>query len=139
MRALRIDALNVNHQPADGPMLISKPVIVYTEPSDREFHVVLFDMWGVDVIVSPLEYTWEFGDGQMLTTTEPGRPYPAFDLTHEYEEVGTARITLTTTWTAKYRVDSDPLGRWRDADGTAITTDQGEEFEVIELRSTLVD
>ncbi|MCR6648876.1 MAG: PKD domain-containing protein [Cellulomonas sp.] len=139
LRALKIAPLKVNHQPADGPMLISKPVIVFAEPDDREFHVVLFGMWGVDVVVSPQEYTWEFGDGQTLTTTEPGRPYPAFDLTHEYDEVGTAQIALTTTWSAKYRVDTDPRQRWRDANGIAVTVDRGVEFEVIELRSKLVD
>ncbi len=139
LRALKIAPLKVGQQPKDGPMLITKPVIVYTEPAEREFHVVLFDYFGVDIVVTPRDYTWDFGDGDTLTTADPGRPYPNFDVTHVYEQLGEARISLTTTWTAKYRVDSDPLGRWRDADGTAITTDQGEEFEVIELRSTLVD
>lgn len=119
-------------------MLITKPVIVYTEPVEREFHVTLFDVYGVDVVVTPQTYTWEFGDGEMLTTVDPGRPYPAFDVTHEYDQLGLARISLTTTWTAKYRVDTDPLRRWRDAEGNAVTTHEGVEFEVIELRSTLV-
>ena len=119
-------------------MLITKPVIVYTEPAERDFHVTLFDVYGVDVIVTPAEYRWEFGDGETLTTTDPGRPYPAFDLTHTYSQLGTAQISLTTTWTAKYRVDTDPLLRWRDADGHAVTVHTGVEFEVIELRSKLV-
>lgn len=139
LRELKIKAVEVQHQPVDGPMLISKPVIVYAEPSAQEFRVRLMDFYDVDVVVTPREYTWEFGDGTALTTAEPGRPYPAFDLTHEYEQLGTARITLTTTWSAKYQVDTDPLRKWRDAAGTVFTVDEGEEFEVIELRSTLVD
>ncbi len=139
LRSLKIEPLTVNQQPAGGPMLISKPVIVFAEPADREFRVNLFGAYGVDVVVSPTEYTWEFGDGSTLTTASPGRPYPAFDLTHEYTELGAARISLSTTWSAKYRVDADPLHKWREAEGSAITVDQGPEFEVIELRSTLVD
>ncbi len=138
LRRLEIAPLEVNHQPSDGPMLVTKPVIVFTEPADREFSVVLLDAYDVDVIVSPREYSWTFGDGETLTTTDPGRPYPAFDLTHKYSQLGTAQISLTTTWTAKYRVDTDPLLRWRDADGNAVTVHTGVEFEVIELRSKLV-
>lgn len=139
LRRLKIAPLEVNHQPSEGPMLITKPVIVYAEPAEREFHVVLLDVYDVDVIVTPQEYTWGFGDGETLTTTEPGRPYPAFDLTHEYSERGTRQISLTTTWTAKYRVDADPLQRWREARGVAVTVHEGVEFEVIELRSKLVE
>lgn len=139
LQALKIAPLQVSQQPRSGPMLITKPVIVYTKPTEREFHVVLFDVYGVDVIVTPREYTWDFGDGYTITTTDPGRPYPSFDIAHPYEELGEARITLTTTWTAKYRLEDDPLGRWLDADGSVTTTHEGVEFEVIELRSTLVD
>lgn len=138
LRRLKIDPLKVNQQPAEGPMLVTKPVIVYTEPAVREFRVVLFDLYDVDVRVAPEEYMWDFGDGRTLATTEPGRPYPAFDLTHVYRERGTAHITLTTTWSAEYRVDADPAAKWREADGTVTTIHQGVEFEVIELRTRLV-
>ncbi len=138
LEALQIAPLEVSQQPASGPMLITKPVIVYTEPIEREYRVVLFDAFGVDVIVTPREYAWDFGDGYTTTTTEPGRPYPSFDIAHEYSEIGDARVTLTTTWTARYRVDEDPLGRWLDADGSVTTIHQGVPFEVIELRSRLV-
>lgn len=139
LQKLRIAPLEVHHQPAHGPMLITKPLIVYTEPSTREFQVELLDVFQVDVVVAPKSYTWDFGDGEVLTTADPGRPYPAFDLTHVYEELGTAQISLTTTWQAKYRVHTDPLHKWRDVDGTARTVHEGEEFEVIELRTKLVD
>ncbi|ASR55835.1 hypothetical protein CBP52_12815 [Cellulomonas sp. PSBB021] len=139
LRQLKVKAVEVQHQPVDGPMLITKPVIVYAEPTAQEFRVRLMDFYDVDVVVTPREYTWEFGDGGTLTTADPGRPYPAFDLTHVYESLGKARITLRTAWSAKYRVDTDQLRRWRDAEGSVFTVDEGEEFEVIELRSTLVD
>lgn len=137
LRRLKIDALEVNQQPAAGPVLVQRPTIVFTEPEDRELRAVLFDSFGVDVVVTPVEYAWDFGDGSTLTTTEPGRPYPAFDLTHVYTELADRQITLTTTWTGRYRVDADPLHRWRDVEGTATTVDVGDEFEVVSLRTRL--
>lgn len=138
LRALKIEPLAVNQQPRGGPILIHKPTIVYAEPADREFRVVLFDTYGVDVVVTPVEYNWDFGDGASLVTTKPGRPYPDFDLTHTYTAASRVAITLTTTWAGKYRVDDDPLHRWLDVEGTAMTVDVGEEFDVVELRSLLV-
>lgn len=136
-RRLKIEPLLVNQQPAAGPVLVQRPTIVFTEPEDRELRAVLFDSFGVDVVVTPVEYEWDFGDGSTLTTTEPGRPYPAFDLTHVYTELADRQITLTTTWTGRYRVDADPLHRWRDVEGTATTVDVGDEFEVVSLRTRL--
>lgn len=137
LRRLKVKPVRVRHQPASGPMLITKPVIVYAEPKEQRFDVRLLDFYDVEVVVTPAEYTWDFGDGATLTSTEPGRPYPAFDLTHVYDELGQAQITLRTAWTAMYRVATDPAGRWRDAEGSVETAHEGEPFEVIELRSKL--
>jgi len=139
LRLLKIEPLVVHQQPAEGPMLLNKPVIVYVEPVERDLRTVLLGTYGVDVHVKPVRYTWDFGDGTTLTTSAPGRPYPAFDVTHMYEEPSTRQITLTTTWTATYRLDDDPTHRWRDVPGTATTTDTGIEFEIIEWRTHLVD
>lgn len=139
LRKLRIEPITVNQQPSGGPILMRKPTIVYAEPSDRELRAVLFETWGVDVVMTPVEYTWDFGDGVSMTTAKPGRPYPGFDLTHAYMEPGSAQISLTTTWTGRYRIDADPSHRWRDVEGTATTVDVGVEFDIVELRSRLVD
>jgi len=139
LRVLKVAPLLVHQQPVEGPMLLNKPVIVYVEPAEQDFHTVLLGTYGVDVHVKPEKYTWDFGDGEKLTTRRAGRPYPAFDVTHMYAETGTRQITLTTTWTATYRLDDDPAHRWRDVPGTATTTDTGIEFEIIEWRTRLVD
>ena len=139
LRVMKIEPLVVRQQPVEGPMLLNKPVIVYVEPEERDLRAVLLGTYGVDVHVKPLKYTWDFGDGEKLTTRRAGRPYPAFDVTHMYAETGTRQITLTTTWTATYRLDDDPAHRWRDVPGTATTTDTGIEFEIIEWRTRLVD
>ncbi len=138
LRVLTIEPLAVNQQPAGGDVLVRKPLIVFAEPAVREYHVVLFGEYGVDVRVTPVEYTWDFGDGTTLTTADPGSPYPDFDVTHLYSSLGTRTVSLTTTWTGEYRVDADPLHKWRQVDGTATTTATGEQFEVVERRSHLI-
>jgi len=138
LRALEVAALPVHHQPASGPILVRKPTIVFAEPEERELHAVLFGEYGVDVVVTPRSYAWDFGDGATLTTVEPGRPYPDFDITHTYREPGSHAISLTTAWSGRYRFEDDPSGRWRDVEGTVHTVDVGDPFEVVELRSRLV-
>lgn len=48
-------------------------------------------------------------------------------------------MRLTVTWKGRYRVDADPLHKWRDVAGTAVTESVSDEFDVIELRTRLVD
>ncbi|MBO3084729.1 hypothetical protein [Cellulomonas fengjieae] len=53
-----------------------------------------------------------------------------------YDDVGTVQITLTTTWTGRYRVDGTT--QWRDVVGTAETSSTSAPFSVEERRSRLV-
>lgn len=138
-RRLRITPPTAHRQPALGDVLVNKPLIVYTDPSEQEFRTAVFD-FGIDVVATPLEHSWSFGDGsEPLRTRSAGAPYPSFELTHLYASPLTATVTLTTTWKGRYRVDQDVEGRWTTIDGTAITTTSIEPFEVVELRSRLVD
>lgn len=136
-RQFTIEPPEAHRQPATGDVLVNKALIVYTEDVERTFRTDLFG-FGIDVVATPLEYTWDFGDGGALTTTSPGAPYPSFELTHDYAEAMTATVTLTTTWEGRYRVDEDPDGEWRDIDGTAVTTTTLDPFDVVELRTRLV-
>ncbi|ASR55577.1 hypothetical protein [Cellulomonas sp. PSBB021] len=137
LRRLTIEPLTAHRQPSGEEALVNKPLIVYADAEHRTFRTDLFG-FGIDVDVYPVEYTWDFGDGQTLTTVDPGSPYPSFDVAHTYSQELTATVTLTTAWEGKYRVDEDPDHEWRDIQGTAHTTTPFEPFDVIELRSTLV-
>ncbi|OZB50363.1 MAG: hypothetical protein B7X40_02620, partial [Cellulomonas sp. 14-74-6] len=55
---------------------------------------------------------------------------------HVYRRLGTRTITLTTTWTGRYRVVGTTV--WHDVAGTATTTATSAPFEVQELRAHLV-
>ena len=137
-RRLKIDPLTAHRQPEGAKALVNKPLIVYADAEHRAFRTSLFT-YGIDVDAYPVEYTWDFGDGETLTTTSAGSPYPSFDVAHTYREATTATVILTTTWKGKYRVDEDPDGEWRAITGTATTTTPLDPFDVIEPRSRLIN
>ncbi len=137
-RRLSIAPAPAHMQPTGGEVLVNKPTIVFTEGGVQTFRTDLLG-YGIDVEATPLTFTWDFGDGaRPLVTAELGRPYPDFDLARTYTTPTRTHITLTATWTGRYRVDIDPLHKWRDIDGTAFTTASTPDFEVVELRSRLV-
>ncbi|MBT0995549.1 hypothetical protein KIN34_14795 [Cellulomonas sp. DKR-3] len=137
-RQLTIEPPTAHRQPEGGDALVNRALIVYADEVERTFRTNLHG-FEIDVIATPSEYAWDFGDGSTLTTTSPGAPYPSFELSHTYERVLTATVTLTTTWTGKYRVDEDPDGEWRDIEGTGETTTSLDPFDVVELRTRLTD
>jgi hypothetical protein len=63
-----------------------------------------------------------------LTTTDPGAPYPDLRNTHTYLHQGTAHPSLTTTWTADYRIDHGP---WQHVDGTVTTTSPRQALRIV--------
>lgn len=136
-RLLPIAPQVVQMQPDRGWVLVNKETIVLTDAAEQTFRTDLLG-YGVDVIATPTHFTWDFEDGsRQLSTTSPGHPYPAFDVSHVYTDPGAAQtITLTTTWSGRYRVDGDD--EWRDVVGTAETTSTSGAFEVVERRSHLV-
>ncbi len=136
-RRLTIPAAPARMQPDGGPVLVNKKTIVYTEAEVQNLRTDLLG-YGVDIEATPVSYSWDFADGQPpLVTTSQGHRYPDHDVFSTYFHPGTARITLTTTWTGRYRVDVDPLHKWREIDGNALTTSTTPAFEVVELRGHL--
>lgn len=55
----------------------------------------------VDVALRP-SFTWNFGDGEIYSTTDSGAPYPAGKIHHIYTRPGTYQISLLTTWNGTY-------------------------------------
>ena len=134
-RDLPLAAPALHMQPARGQVLVHMPTIVY---SDDRVQTLQTELLGYDfeVQATPSSYRWDFGDGHPVTTTTPGRPYPAKDVAHTYRRTGTQRVTLTVTWSGRYRVVGTT--GWQDVDGTATTTASTPEFTVVERRSRLV-
>lgn len=95
-------------QPPDGETLINLKTIFYTEAEPYTFDLDLGP--GVEIRATPERFHWDFGDGEDLDANEEGRPYPDFDIWHEYTETGDVQVTLTVD----YRVEWNPGGAgWR--------------------------
>ena len=123
-------------QPDTGWVLVNKETIVYTDPTPVTLTTQLLGRT-VTVEATPSWFTYDWGDGSgPERTTDPGAPYPRFDVFHIYQGLGEVAITITTEWSGRYQVEGDP--QWREVTGTATTTATGPLFEVQERRSHLV-
>ncbi len=104
--------------PPSGYLPVNMDLIAYAESQEQTLDTVLLGT-PVQVRATPVEYRWDFGDGNTITTHTPGRPYPAKDIVNRYEHEGWYDITLSTTYTGQYSVAGGP---WEDIDGT-VTID----------------
>ncbi|MEN0128304.1 MAG: hypothetical protein AAGC49_02600 [Brevundimonas sp.] len=124
-------------QPDRGWVLVNKETIVYTDRAKQDLRTAVLGQ-DIDVEAEPASWTWTWGDGSKpTTTTEAGKPYPHETVWHKYEQLGTAKISLTATWKGRWRLAGHTT--WHDVLGTAETTATSNPFEIRELRTTLVD
>ncbi len=89
----------------------------------------------VDLRIVPHSYTWHFDDGQAITTSKPGAPFPRLQITHNYLQKGAYGPALDTTWVADYRVNG---GTWRPVPGSVTIAGNPANLRAIEARPTLV-
>jgi hypothetical protein len=81
----------------------------------------------VDVTLRP-SFTWSFGDGSVVSTTQNGAPYPNGTIRHTYSKPGTYVITLLTTWNGSYTHNAQVravTGSVKKISTAAITVVQG--------------
>lgn len=112
VRRMGLPSLQLHAQP-DNATLVNFATIFYTEPPSFTRSVSLLG-YDVDVRASVVTYRWVFGDGEELSTTEPGAPYPAKDITHEYAHAHvTMHPRVDVSYAVQYRVDG---GDWQSLD-----------------------
>ena len=81
----------------------------------------------VDVTLRP-SFTWSFGDGSIVSTTQNGAPYPNGTIRHSYSKPGNYLITLLTTWNGSYTHNAQVravTGSVKKISVAAITVVQG--------------
>lgn len=92
--------------------LVHLETTFWTQPETIDKTLELIG-YSVDVHVEPASYTWHWGDGSTQSTTTPGSPYPAKDITHTYahatKDGPSLALSVDVTYTARYRVDG---GDW---------------------------
>ena len=113
-RAVGMPALKVRIQPG-GRTLVNVDTIFYTDPTHLRRTVTLLGH-SVRLDAEPVRFTWVHGDGTRASTSTPGRPYPAKDVTHRYQRPGDdLRPRVDTTYRVRYSVDG---GGWATLDET---------------------
>ena len=119
-RRLPLTPQTITVQPDRPDVFVNMPTIVYTDPAVQAFATTLAG-FPIEVEATPTTYTWDFGDGSApIETTSPGHPYPDHDVAYPYPREGTFTITLTTTYSGRYRLAGSTT--WLPVVGTAATT-----------------
>ncbi len=141
-----VDVLTALHrvglpQPAvDGPRytLVNLETTFYVKAASftRSFRLL---GQPVTAEVAPVTYTWHWGDGAMTTTTTPGRPYPAKDVTHTYAHRtngGAQReVGVVIEWRCRFKVAN---GDWQSISDTITTQGTPARFPIREASAVLI-
>ena len=109
-----VKALEAHAGPAEGWLPVNMVNVLYAESGPQELSVELLDT-PVAIRATPISYHWDLGDGNTITTSNPGKPYPSETISATYTQEGWYDITLTTTFSGQFSVAG---GEWQDIDGT---------------------
>ncbi|PWN01299.1 hypothetical protein DJ010_19250 [Nocardioides silvaticus] len=122
-------------QPPGGRTLVNFETNFFTRSDQTLNRTVRLLGQRVDLRIEAHSYTWHFDDGETITTSEPGAPYPRLQITHNYLQTGRYGPALDTTWVADYRVNG---GAWRPVPGSVTIEGAAAQLRAIEARPTLV-
>ena len=130
--AWRVPRLTV--QPPGGATLVNLATNVFARGDRVQTLTTQLLTRRVPIEARAVRYEWSFGDGARLSTAQPGRPYPALDVTHRYPAPGRFRLTLATSFTGRFRVDDGP---WRPVPGELRLVAPAQPLRVVEARPQL--
>jgi hypothetical protein len=133
LRRIGLPAVQAHTQPRDKT-LVNFATIFYADPHDVARTITLLGQQ-VQVAATPRSYTWHFGDGASRSTTSPGAPYPAMDVTHEYARAHlTVQTSVDVTYAGRFRVGA---GGWQVIPGTVTIGGPGVPLRVSEATPML--
>src|SRR5699024_2950475 len=132
---LPVEPLEPHAGPAEGWLPVNMVNVLYTEPENQ---LLTTELLGTPVAIraTPVSYHWDLGDGNTITTTNPGKPYPSEIVSATYAHEGWYDLTLTTTFSGQFSVDG---GEWQDIDGTIEVTSDPVPIYSKSLESRLVN
>lgn len=121
-------------EPPDGRTLVNFDTNFYTEQGSFTRRLRLLGQ-AVELRIWPSQYSWVFGDGDSLTSTSAGAPYPDLEITHAYRTKGGVSPRVDTTYAAQFRVNGGP---WRDVNGTVTIPGAPVPLRVVTAKPVLV-
>ena len=111
---LGVDPLVAHAGPLTDWLPVNMVNVLYAESETQTIDTELLGT-PVSVRAIPTSYHWDLGDGNTITTTNPGKPFPDEEITSTYRYEGWYDVTLTTTFRGEFSVNG---GEWQDIDGT---------------------
>jgi hypothetical protein len=124
----------ISFQPAAGGLVNVATIFAAGQP-DR-FGPADVSLGPFDVRVTATAYfAWDFGDGEILRTSQPGGAWPDDSVSHVYTRTGQLPVELTTSWVGEFTVDG--FGPYPVAGGP-VTQSSGITVPVREARARLV-
>lgn len=109
-----INALEASAGPDGGWLPVNMVNVLYADAQMQTLETTILGT-PVSVRAIPASFHWDLGDGNTITTTKPGKPFPSEEVTSEYRYEGWYDVTLTTTFIGQFSVNG---GEWQDIDGT---------------------
>lgn len=132
-REIGLPSLEVKIQPGEET-LVNVETIFYAQPQTFQRSIELLG-YDVDLVAEPASYHWVHGDGTSRSTSTPGKPYPAMDVTHRYREPADGvRARVDVTYRVRYRVDG---GAWQTIGQTLVASGPAAELDVKEAAPVL--
>ncbi|MFC0673172.1 PKD domain-containing protein [Brachybacterium hainanense] len=121
--------------PERGWLPVHMDNVLYAEEGEQTLESTVLGV-PVRIRAVPVEYRWDLGDGNTVTTTKPGKPYPSTQVTATYDHEGWYDVTLTTEFAGQYSVAG---GEWQDIDGTITVESEPKPIYSKSLESRLVN
>jgi hypothetical protein len=119
-------------QPAQG--VLAQIPVVFASGQPGEPMAASYPILGETVTVrAQPTWTWQFGDGATLATSDPGGTYPHLAVAHAYRRSGDFSVAVNTSWAAQFTVDD--LGPFPIPE--PVTQDRGIRVRVGEGRAVL--
>lgn len=134
-KRMPVKPLQASAGPADGWLPVNMVNVLHTDPQVQDLDVELLGT-PVTIRATPVTYHWDLGDGNTITTTDSGKPYPSEVISGSYTYEGWYDVTLTTTFAGRFSVDG---GEWHDIDGTTDIASDPIPIYAKSLESRLVD
>ena len=133
LRRIGLPSLQARTQPRDKT-LVNFATIFYAEPQTFTRTLTLLGQ-SVDVEATPTSFTWHYGDGSSATTSTPGAPYPAKDVTHSYTDAHTTvQPSVDVTYSARFRVGN---GAWQTIPDTVTIAGPAGTLRISEATAVL--
>jgi hypothetical protein len=135
-RHIGVPTPTLHIQPVKGRTLVNFKTNFYATGGAAFTRTVTLLGQHVTLRIHADDYTFAFGDGHHLTTTDPGAAYPNLTDHHVYLHTGVIHPSLDTTWAADYRINA---GAWQSVTGTVTVHGPTQRLEVTTARPVLVN